>query len=91
MVKSQLKFYLGMALFVLYIIMPLFGFWVAATDWPVGIKSAAIAFLSIGGPELVAILAILVLGREVFDKLKTQLFAALRGATRVVQAVHSPQ
>lgn len=85
MSKSQLKFYLGMALFVLYIIMPLFGFCVAATNWPVAAKSATIGILSIGGPEVVAILAVVLLGREAFDRLKLQLLSTLQRITRVLQ------
>ncbi|MFA5111839.1 MAG: hypothetical protein WC443_10570, partial [Desulfobaccales bacterium] len=62
--KHQLRFYLGLACFGLSLILPLFGILVAWLPLSLAAKATIIALLTVGGPELLGILAVICLGKE---------------------------
>lgn len=70
---KDLKFYAGTLLIVLSCAMPFFGFWVASSHLPLAVKGATIGLLTVGGPEIAAILAVALLGKETFDFLTGQM------------------
>jgi hypothetical protein len=59
--------------------MPFTGIWLASSSLPAGIKALLIGVLSIGGPEIVGIIAIAILGKECFELLMSKCFALLKG------------
>jgi hypothetical protein len=67
-----------MTLFVVSCIIPLFGLWLASTPLPLVIKGPLIGILTVGVPEVLAIVAIALLGRQVFDRLKDKVFSCLK-------------
>ena len=64
---KKVKLYLGIFLFVLACVVPLFGFWVATLNLPLALKGTIIGLLTVGGPEVLALLAVAILGKEAFD------------------------
>jgi hypothetical protein len=62
--KNRLRFYLGLSCFVLSWILPLFGFLVAGLDLPLAARATIIGLLTVGGPEILGILAVVCLGKE---------------------------
>lgn len=74
---AKVKLFIGIALFALSILIPLLGIWVAQTQLPVAIKTVIIGILTFGGPEILAVLAVAVLGKEAFDLLAGKVFAVL--------------
>lgn len=63
---KQIKLYLGCTLLVLSMLVPLLGFWVAQLALPVAVKAVVIGALTVGGPEVLAVLAVALLGKEAF-------------------------
>jgi hypothetical protein len=76
--KNKLRFYLGISCFALSWILPLFGFLVAHLDLPLAFKAASIGFLTVGGPEILAILAVVCLGKENLIVIKNKILAILK-------------
>ncbi|MBX9567848.1 MAG: hypothetical protein K2X77_03095 [Candidatus Obscuribacterales bacterium] len=76
-VLAKTKLIIGIALFALSIFIPLLGIWVAQTTLPVAIKTLIIGILTFGGPEILAVLAVAVLGKEAFDLIAGKIFAVL--------------
>lgn len=74
---NKLKFIIGGALFVLSLIIPLFGIWVAQLPIPVAIKTVIIGLLTFGAPELLAISAVAILGKPAFEWMMNRVFATL--------------
>ncbi|MBX9685403.1 MAG: transporter suffix domain-containing protein [Candidatus Obscuribacterales bacterium] len=74
---KSLKFCAGIILFLLSFLVPLAGFWIAKLDLPVEIKGTVIALLTVGGPEVLAILAVALLGKETFDLISKKLLTHL--------------
>lgn len=64
---EKIKLYLGFALLLLSALIPLSGFWVASLALPVAIKTVLIGALTVGGPEILALLAVALLGKSTFD------------------------
>lgn len=62
--NSKLRFYLGVVFFALAWILPLFGILVAKLSLSLGTKATIIGLLTVGGPELLGLLAVLCLGKE---------------------------
>ena len=75
---NKLRFYLGLSCFVLSWILPLFGFLVARLDLPLAVKATIIGLLTVGGPEIFAILAVVCLGKENLLVIKDKILAVLR-------------
>lgn len=84
--KQNLRFYGGIAILAIAWLIPLLGIPVSRTNWPIGAKAAIIGLLTFGGPELLSIVAIIVLGRESYElilqKLK-KLFTRLKPSGKV--------
>jgi len=74
----MLRFYLGLALFVLAWILPLFGILVASLPLTLPVKATIIGLLTVGGPELFGLLAVICLGKKNLVYLKNKLFAWLK-------------
>ena len=73
-----LRFTLGLACLALSLILPLFGLLVARLPLSLAAKAAIIALLTVGGPEVLGILALVCLGKENLLRLKQKLMARLR-------------
>jgi len=65
--KQKARLYGGIAILAAAWLMPLLGIPVSRTDWPLGVKATVIGLLTFGGPELLSIVAIVVLGRESYE------------------------
>jgi hypothetical protein len=76
--KNTLRFYLGLCCFILSWILPLFGFLVARFDLPLALKATIIGLLTVGGPEILGILAVVCLGKENLLQIKNRILAWLR-------------
>jgi|WetSurMetagenome_2_1015567.scaffolds.fasta_scaffold383874_1 hypothetical protein len=76
--KPKLRFTLGAAFLALSLILPLFGLLVARLPLSLAAKAAIIGLLTVGGPEVLGILALVCLGRENLLRLKHQFMARLR-------------
>ena len=72
------KFYLGIILLILSCLIPFLGFWIASLPWPVAVKGVIIGLLTVGGPEVVALLAVALLGKTAFDLIADKARACLR-------------
>ena len=75
---NKLRFYLGLSCFVLSWILPLFGFLVARLGLPLAVKATIIGLLTVGGPEILGILAVVCLGKENLLLIKDKILAVLR-------------
>lgn len=75
---AGIRFYLGLFFFGLSWLMPFSGIWIASTSLPAAVKGLLIGLLSIGGPEIVGIIAIAILGKDCFEFLMSKSFAFLR-------------
>lgn len=76
-VVAKAKIAIGIGLFALSIFIPLAGIWVAQTTLPVAVKTLVIGILTFGGPEILAVLAVAVLGKEAFDLIAGKVFAVI--------------
>ena len=74
---KKLKFGLGIALFVLSWCVPLLGILVANTSLAPAAKAAIIGLLTVGGPEILAILGIALLGKEAFEAISSRALSLL--------------
>jgi hypothetical protein len=72
------RFYLGVACFVLAWILPLFGILVARLPLSLGTKAVIIGLLTVGGPEVLGVLAVLCLGKENLSLIKNRILAWLK-------------
>lgn len=76
--KNKLRFYLGLSCFILSWILPLFGFIVARLDLSLAVKATIIGLLTVGGPEILGILAVVCLGKENLIVIKDKILAFLK-------------
>jgi hypothetical protein len=76
--KPTLRFTLGLAFLALSLILPLFGLLVVRLPLSLASKATIIALLTVGGPELLGIMAVVCLGPENLLRLKQKLMARLR-------------
>ncbi len=76
--KNKLRFYLGLGCFILSWILPLFGFIIARLKVPLAVKATIIGLLTVGGPEILGILAVVCLGKENLLAIKDKILAVLR-------------
>jgi hypothetical protein len=70
----KIRFYAGLSFFVLAWILPLFSFLVAKLNLALGTKAVIIGLLTLGGPELLGLLAVLCLGKENLLFIKERIF-----------------
>jgi hypothetical protein len=75
---QKLRFYAGLAFFILAWILPLFSIVVAKLNLSLGTKALIIGLLTVGGPEVLGLLAVLCLGKENLLYLKGRVFAWLK-------------
>lgn len=76
--SSDTRYRFGVALLGLSFVIPLGAIPVAYSDLPTGVKATLMGLLSVGGPEILTVLAVAVLGRENFTRLKDRVFGWLR-------------
>ncbi len=76
--RPKLRFYLGLACFGLSLVLPLFGILVAWLPLSLAAKAAIIGLLTVGGPEVLGLLAVICLGKENLIFIKDKLFAWLK-------------
>jgi len=74
-----MRFYLGLFFFGLSWLMPFSGIWIAGSNLPPMVKTLLIGLLSIGGPEIVGLIAIAILGKDCFEFLMGKAFGFLKG------------
>lgn len=81
MTRSKLqkdwKYYLGMVCLVLSIILPAFGIFIPFLELPGALTAAIMGVLTIGGPEIMILLAVLLLGKKTLNYYKERFFKAL--------------
>lgn len=75
---SGFRLYLGLFFFGLSWFMPFTGIWIASSNLPAAVKAVLIGLLSIGGPEIVALISITILGKECFELLVGKCFSFLK-------------
>lgn len=63
------RFYLGVALLVLSFIIPLSSVWIIGSSMPAGFKAVLVGLVTVGGPEVIGIAAIALLGKECFERI----------------------
>jgi hypothetical protein len=64
---NKLRLWAGIAMLVVSLFIPLLGIWVAGLALPVGVKGLIIGVLTFGGPEVLAFIAVALLGKETFN------------------------
>lgn len=74
---KNLKFYIGIALLLLSCLLPVLAFWVATLPLPAAAKATIIGAITVGGPDILAILAVSLLGKQAFDLITGKVLAAL--------------
>ncbi len=75
---KDLKIYLGIGLLVLSFIAPFLSFFVAAMNISIAAKATIIGLLTVGVPEVLAVLAVALLGKEAFDLLLSKFRGVFR-------------
>ncbi len=75
---KNFKSILAVALLIVAVLMPLAGFWVATLALPTAMKATIIGLLTLGGPEIVSIIAAALLGKEAYVALKAKLRSFFR-------------
>ena len=78
---KNLKFLLGTIFLIASILIPFAGFWVASLPLSLAIKGPIIGLLTVGGPEVLAIVAVAILGKEAFELLRRKLLSTLNRLT----------
>jgi hypothetical protein len=74
----KIRFYAGLSFFVLAWILPLFSILVAKLNLALSTKAVIIGLLTLGGPELLGLLAVLCLGKENLLFIKERIFTWLK-------------
>jgi len=74
----KIRFYAGLSFFVLAWILPFFGILVAKLNLALSTKAVIIGLLTLGGPELLGLLAVLCLGKENLLFIKERIFTWLK-------------
>ncbi len=76
--KRDWRFYAGMTALILSLIMPLFAFLVPLLGLPVAESAVIVGVLIAGGPEVVGLVGIALLGRNAFQYFGYKIKSALR-------------
>jgi hypothetical protein len=74
---DKLKLVLGVILLALSCLLPVLGFWIASLTLPLATKSLIIGLLTVGGPEILAVAAVSLLGKQTFDALSAKVLPLL--------------
>ena len=72
------KYYTGMTCMVLSLLLPLLGFVIPFIGLPVGVSAVLVGLLTVGGPEIMVILAVVFLGKQTFNYYKQKFFALFK-------------
>ncbi|MGD9684553.1 MAG: hypothetical protein AB7W16_25595 [Candidatus Obscuribacterales bacterium] len=72
------RLYSGIALIVLSLLMPLFSVWIIASALPAWLKASLVGLVSVGGPEILAFVAVAVLGKEAFELIMGRVMGLLK-------------
>lgn len=72
------RLYSGIALIALSLLMPLFSVWIIASTLPAWLKASLVGLVSVGGPEIMAFIAVAVLGKEAFDLIMGRVLGLLK-------------
>ena len=76
-IHKDWRYYVGMTCLVLSLGLPLFGFAVPFLDLHAAFAAILIGFLTIGGPEVMILLAVLFLGKETLSYYKQKIYTCL--------------
>lgn len=68
---------LGILLLTLSIFLPLASVWIVTSNFSVPVKTALVGAVTVGGPEVLGLAAIALLGKECFDLILSKLFGFL--------------
>ncbi len=74
---TKVKLYLGLALLAISCLVPLLGFWIGALELPAATKGVLIGLMVLGGPELLFLLAIALLGKPAYELIKIKVIERL--------------
>jgi hypothetical protein len=73
-----MRLYFGLFFFGLSWLMPFLSIWIASTALPIAAKTLIIGLVSIGGPEIVGLIAISIMCKECFEFLLSKSFGFLK-------------
>lgn len=74
----DLRYRAGIALLTLSVVCPLIAIPVAYTSLPTAVKGTIMGLLTVGAPEVFTLLAVAVLGKENFNRIKLQVLGKLK-------------
>lgn len=75
---KDIKIYLGVGLLILSCVAPFLSFFVAGLNISLAAKATIIGLLTVGVPEVLAVLAVALLGKEAFDLLVAKFWGVFR-------------
>jgi hypothetical protein len=75
---NKLRLWAGIAVLLASLLIPLLGIWVSGLVLPVALKGLIIGVLTFGGPEVLAVIAVALLGKETFDAIIGKVLPFLR-------------
>jgi len=78
------KYYVGMTLFCLSFILPLFSFAIPSFGLSTATTATIIAFLTVGSPEICLLLSVIFLGKKVLNHYKKKIFTWFKRALKPV-------
>ena len=84
---KNLKHYAGIILLIAALIVPFSSFWIAGLGLPVAAKATIIGLVTVGVPEVLTLVAIALMGKEVYVALKDRLFSAFKKSSGTVGSV----
>ncbi|MBZ0187319.1 MAG: hypothetical protein K8F91_13815 [Candidatus Obscuribacterales bacterium] len=75
---SAVRLYAGLCLIALSLVLPVFSIVIIGSTLPAWLKASLVGLVSIGGPEVLAFIAIAILGKEAFDLLMAKVVGLLK-------------
>lgn len=76
--QKNWKYYTGIICFILAFFLPLLGFLVPKLGLSPGANATIITILTVGGPEVMMILAAILVGKKTFQLIKAKIFSLFR-------------
>lgn len=76
--KKDWRYYFGLVFLIFSIILPLFSIAIPFLPIDIALKATFIAILSVGGPELMIVLAVLCLGKKYITYFKEKIYGFFR-------------
>lgn len=73
-----MRLYLGVFLLVLSLLIPLSSIWIVSSSMPAALKTILVGLVTLGGPEVLGICAIALLGKECFNAIVSVLKGGLK-------------